>query len=64
MHYTDLIFDWIAELLGWIEPRQSLGWIETKKSSIRSFSVNSQITVTIYSNLQNPAFLTVDPHYG
>lgn len=55
MHYTDLIFDWIAELLGWIEPRQS---------SIQSFSVNSQITVTIYSNLQNPAFLTVDPHYG
>lgn len=55
MHYTDLIFDWIAELLGWIEPRQS---------SIRSFSVNAQISDTIYTNLQNPESLTVDPYNG
>lgn len=52
---TDLIFDWIANLLGWIEPRQS---------SIRSFSVNSQTTDTIYSNLQNPEYLTIDPNNG
>lgn len=52
---TDLIFDWIANLLGWIEPRLS---------SIQSFSVNSQITDTIYSSLQNPESLTVDPYTG
>lgn len=52
---TDLTFDWIAHLLGWIEPKQS---------TIQSFSVNSQITVAIYSNLQNPSSLTVDPYNG
>lgn len=51
----DLNFDWIANIIG---------WIESKESSIRSFSVNSQITDTIYANLQNPAFLTIDPHFG
>lgn len=53
--FLDLNFDWIANLLG---------WIESKQSSIRSFSVNSQITDTIYANLQNPASLTIDPHNG
>uniref|UniRef100_A0A8W8MRC5 EGF-like domain-containing protein n=1 Tax=Magallana gigas TaxID=29159 RepID=A0A8W8MRC5_MAGGI len=51
----DLIFDWIANLLGWIEPTLS---------SIRTFSVNSQSNVLIYSSLQQPMSLTVDPHNG
>lgn len=51
----DLNFDWIANLLG---------WIESMHSSICSFSVNSQITDTIYANLQNPASLTFDPRNG
>lgn len=53
--FIDLNFDWIANIIG---------WIESNESSIRSFSVNSQITDTIYGNLQNPAFLTIDPHFG
>lgn len=52
---TDLTFDWIANLLG---------WIELKQSTLQSFSVNSQITVAIYTNLQNPSYLTVDPYNG
>lgn len=52
---TDLTFDWIANLLGWIEPKQS---------TIQSFSVNSRKTVAIYSNLHNPSSLTVDPYNG
>lgn len=49
------MFDWIANLLGWIEPM--LG-------NIISFSINSKATVTIYSDLQKPASLTVDHHKG
>lgn len=52
---TDLTFDWIANLLGWIEPIYS---------SIRCFSLYSQSTAAIYSSLENPAYLTVDPHHG
>ncbi|XP_056012123.1 low-density lipoprotein receptor-related protein 4-like [Ostrea edulis] len=48
-----LVFDWIANLLGWIEPTQS---------SIRAFSINSGTMSTIYSGLQEPSSLTVDPH--
>lgn len=51
----NLNFDWIANLLGWIESMQS---------SVCSYSVNSQITDTIYANRQNPASLTIDPHNG
>lgn len=54
-NFIDLNFDWIANLLGWIESRQS---------SVCSYSVNSQITDTIYANRQNPASLTIDPHNG
>lgn len=50
---TDLSFDWISNLLGWIEPTLS---------SIRSFSINAQTSATIYINLQEPSSLTVDPH--
>ncbi|XP_056013210.1 low-density lipoprotein receptor-related protein 4-like [Ostrea edulis] len=48
-----LVFDWIANLLGWIEPLQS---------NIRAFSVNSGTISTIYSGLQEPTSLTVDAH--
>nr|XP_034309187.1 low-density lipoprotein receptor-related protein 5-like isoform X3 [Crassostrea gigas] len=51
----DLNFDWIANLLG---------WIEEKGFSIMCFSVNSQTTNTIYSNLDNPSSLTVESHTG
>lgn len=54
-YFIDLNFDWIANLLGWIESRQS---------SVCSYSVNSQIRDTIYADLQNPASLTIDPHNG
>lgn len=52
---TDLNFDWIANLLG---------WIEEKGFSIMCFSVNSQTTNTIYSNLDNPSSITVESHTG
>lgn len=55
VHFIDLNFDWIANLLVWIEP---------ERSSLQSFSVNSQITNTLYANLHNPASLTVDPYNG
>ncbi|XP_056013215.1 low-density lipoprotein receptor-related protein 2-like [Ostrea edulis] len=48
-----LIFDWIANLLGWIEPTQS---------NIRAFSITSGKMSTIYSGLQEPSSLTVDAH--
>ncbi|XP_056009049.1 low-density lipoprotein receptor-related protein 4-like isoform X1 [Ostrea edulis] len=51
----DLIFDWISNLLGWIEPHQS---------SIRTFSLNSRTISTIYSGLQRPVSLTLDAHNG
>nr|XP_034317565.1 low-density lipoprotein receptor-related protein 2 isoform X4 [Crassostrea gigas] len=51
----DLTFDWIAKLLGWMEPTTS---------SIRSFSVNSQTSATIYTNQYQSASLTIDPHNG
>ncbi|XP_061184431.1 low-density lipoprotein receptor-related protein 6-like [Saccostrea echinata] len=54
-HQTDLIFDWIANLLAWIEPTQS---------TIRAFSINSGTTSVIYSGLQQPTSLTVDAHNG
>lgn len=50
-----MMFDWIANLLG---------WIETSTSSVRSFSVGSQINVAIYSSLQQPTSLTVNPYSG
>ena len=43
---TDLIFDGISTLLGWIEGQ----------TNIMSFSVNSDTTDTIYTNLQNVNF--------
>ncbi|XP_061183615.1 low-density lipoprotein receptor-related protein 2-like [Saccostrea echinata] len=52
---TDLNFDWIANLLEWIEPAQS---------TIRAFSINSGTTSVIYSGLQQPTSLTVDSHNG
>ena len=51
---TDLIFDEISTLLGWIEGQ----------TNIMSFSVNSDTTDTIYTNLQNVNLLTIDPHDG
>ena len=51
---TDLIFDGISTLLGWIEGQ----------TNIMSFSVNSDTTDTIYTNLQNVNLLTIDPHDG
>lgn len=50
-----MMFDWIANLLG---------WIETSTSSIRSFSVDSQTNVAIYSSLQQPTSLTVNSYSG
>eukprot|EP00105_Crassostrea_gigas_P037659 XP_019921807.1 PREDICTED: low-density lipoprotein receptor-related protein 4-like isoform X2 [Crassostrea gigas] len=51
----DLKFDWIAKILGWIEP---------STSSIRSFSLNSQTSAMIYTSQYQPASLTIDPHNG
>ncbi|XP_062567174.1 low-density lipoprotein receptor-related protein 6-like [Saccostrea cucullata] len=51
----DLIFDWIANLLAWIEPTQS---------RIRAFSINSGTTSVIYTGLQQPSSLSVDAHNG
>jgi hypothetical protein len=53
--HTDLIFDWISNLLGWIEPT---------KSNIQTFSLSSQRTSTIYSGLKQPVSLTLDAHNG
>jgi hypothetical protein len=52
---ADLIFDWISNILGWIEPTQS---------NIQAFSLGSQTTSTIYSGLQQPSSLTLDAHNG
>ena len=51
---TDLIFDGISTLLGWIEGQ----------TNIMSFSVISDTTDTIYTNLQNVNLLTIDSHNG
>ncbi|XP_078326592.1 uncharacterized protein LOC111126244 [Crassostrea virginica] len=51
---SDLIFDGISSLLGWIEGQ----------TNIMSFSVNSDTTDTIYTNLQHVNFLTIDSHDG
>nr|XP_022326444.1 low-density lipoprotein receptor-related protein 6-like isoform X2 [Crassostrea virginica] len=51
---SDLIFDGISSLLGWIEAQ----------TNIMSFSVNSDTIDTIYTNLQHVNFLTIDPHDG
>ncbi|XP_061184426.1 low-density lipoprotein receptor-related protein 2-like [Saccostrea echinata] len=50
-----LNFDWITNLLGWIEPTSS---------SIKAFSVNSGTTSTIYIGLEQPTSLTVNSHNG
>ncbi|XP_062567175.1 low-density lipoprotein receptor-related protein 2-like [Saccostrea cucullata] len=52
---SDLNFDWITNLLGWIEPASS---------SIKAFSINSGTTSIIYVRLEQPTSLTVDPHNG
>ena len=51
---ADLIFDWTSSLLGWIEAQ----------IKIISFSVNSDITNTIYTNLQRVDLLTIDSQNG
>ena len=51
---ADLIFDWMSSLLGWIEAQ----------TKIMSFSVNSDTTDTIYTNLQHVNLLTIDSHNG
>nr|XP_022326452.1 low-density lipoprotein receptor-related protein 4-like isoform X2 [Crassostrea virginica] len=51
---SDLIFDGISTLLGWIEGQ----------TNIMSFSVISDTTDTIYTNLQNVNLLTIDSHNG
>lgn len=48
---ADLTFDWIANQLGWIE-----------ESGIRYFAVGSQTTDSLYSHLQQPSSLTVNPY--
>ena len=51
---ADLILDWMSSLLGWIEAQ----------TRIMSFSVNSDTTDTIYTNLQHVKLLTIDSHNG
>nr|XP_022326450.1 low-density lipoprotein receptor-related protein 4-like [Crassostrea virginica] len=51
---SDLIFDWMSTLLGWIE----------RQTNIMSFSLNSGITDTIYRNLQHANLMTIDSHNG
>ena len=51
---ADLILDWMSSLLGWIEAQ----------TRIVSFSVNSDTTDTIYTNLQHVNSLTIDSHNG
>ncbi|XP_061184437.1 low-density lipoprotein receptor-related protein 4-like [Saccostrea echinata] len=51
----DLVFDWIANLLG---------WIDTSQSNIQAFTINSGTISTIYSGLEQPVSLTVDAHNG
>ena len=51
---TDLIFDWMSTLLGWIE----------RQTNIMSFSINSGIIDTIYTNLKHVNCLTIDSHNG
>ena len=52
--FSGLIFDWIANLLGWIQAQ----------SNIISYSINSGTTETIYSNLHKLTSLTVDAQNG
>ncbi|XP_061191591.1 low-density lipoprotein receptor-related protein 6-like [Saccostrea echinata] len=52
---TDMNFDWVANLLIWIDPTGS---------SIQTYSINSGSTTVIYSGLQQPASLTVDAYNG
>ncbi|XP_078326898.1 low-density lipoprotein receptor-related protein 6-like isoform X2 [Crassostrea virginica] len=47
-----LIFDWISNLLGWIEAQ----------SNINSYSINSGSIDSIYTNLQQVDSLTIDSH--
>lgn len=54
-YVEDLRYDWMANSLVWIEPDHS---------SIRTFSLVSGQTSTIYSNLQQPTALTVDAQNG
>nr|XP_022325441.1 low-density lipoprotein receptor-related protein 6-like isoform X3 [Crassostrea virginica] len=49
-----LIFDWIANLLGWIQAQ----------STVISYSINSGTTEIIYSNLHKLTSLTVDSQNG
>nr|XP_022326442.1 low-density lipoprotein receptor-related protein 4-like [Crassostrea virginica] len=51
---ADLILDWMSSLLGWIEAQ----------TNIMTFSVNSDTTNTIYTNLQHVNLLTIDSHNG
>ncbi|XP_078326559.1 low-density lipoprotein receptor-related protein 2-like isoform X3 [Crassostrea virginica] len=51
---ADLILDWMSSLLGWIEA----------KTRIMSFSVNSDTTDIIYTDLQHVNSLTIDSHNG
>ncbi|XP_061184434.1 low-density lipoprotein receptor-related protein 4-like [Saccostrea echinata] len=55
LNARDLIFDWNANLLGWIDLSQS---------NIQVFSLNSWTISTIYSELEQPVSLTVDAHNG
>ena len=49
---SGLVFDWISNLLGWIEAQ----------SNIISYSVNSGSIDSIYTNLQPVDSLTIDSH--
>ena len=51
---ADLILDWMSSILGWIEAQ----------TRIMSFSVNSETTDTIYTNLQHVNLLTINSHNG
>ncbi|XP_061184436.1 low-density lipoprotein receptor-related protein 4-like [Saccostrea echinata] len=51
----DLVFDWIGNLLRWIDLSQS---------NIQVFTINSGTISTIYSGLEQPVSLTVDAHNG
>ena len=51
---ADLIFDWMSSLLGWIEAQ----------TRIMSFSVNSETTDTIYTNLQHVNLIKINTHNG
>ncbi|XP_062587957.1 prolow-density lipoprotein receptor-related protein 1-like [Saccostrea cucullata] len=55
LNATDLIFDWNANLLGWVDFSQS---------TIQVFSLYSRTISTIYSGLEQPVSLTVDANNG